>query len=137
MPVSGKVLIDGQPLKFGSVVFVPEGGRQSSGTLDSEGHFALTCLTPNDGAIVGKHQIQVLASETVNETTFRVNAPLKYASVSTSGLTEDIQAPTDSLVINLTWKGNTPDQPYTQTLPSEPAEGLRASQMKKSKESKQ
>lgn len=136
VPVSGKVLIDGEPLRFGSIVFVPEEGRQSSGTLDSEGRFKLTCLTPNDGAIIGKHRIQVLAGETINETTFRVHAPMKYAVLSTSGLSEDIQAPIDSLVINLTWKGNTPDKPYTERVQADAAEAVRAIRMKQ-REAKQ
>ncbi|MCA9258209.1 MAG: hypothetical protein KDA61_03360 [Planctomycetales bacterium] len=34
VPVSGRVLIDGEALKFGSVRFLPEGGRQSMGGLD-------------------------------------------------------------------------------------------------------
>src|SRR5436190_22388546 len=69
VPVSGKVLIDGEPLKFGGVMFVPENGRSSSGTLDANGHFALTCYTDNDGALIGKHKVQVFGQETINNTT--------------------------------------------------------------------
>lgn len=112
--VSGKVLIDGQPLKYGAVVFVPEGGRSSFGTLDSEGHFALTCFTPNDGALPGKHRIQVVARETINNTTARIHAPLKYGELQTSGLSEEIKSSTDALVIQLTWKGSAPGKPYTE-----------------------
>lgn len=113
VPISGKVLIDGEPLKFGAVMFVSDTGRLSSGPLDAGGHFTLTCYTPDDGALLGKHRIQVLATQQINERTARVHAPKKYAALETSGLAEDIQAPTDSLVINLTWKGNVPDKPYT------------------------
>jgi len=116
VPVSGKVLIDGQPLKLGAVVFVPEGGRSSFGSLDSDGHFALTCFTPNDGALLGKHRIQVVARETINDTTARIHAPLKYGELQNSGLSEEITAPTDAVVIQLTWKGNTPAKPYTETF---------------------
>src|SRR4029078_12895844 len=63
VPVSGQVLIDGEPLKYGAVVFVPESGRSSIGTLDERGHFSLTCFTPKDGALLGKHKVQVLANE--------------------------------------------------------------------------
>jgi hypothetical protein len=114
VPVSGTVLIDGEPLKFGAVIFAPEAGRSSSGSLDKEGHFALTCYTANDGALIGKHKVQVLATQQVSERTARVNAPKKYAVLETSGLEEEIKGPTDSLVINLTWKGNVPDKPYTE-----------------------
>jgi hypothetical protein len=122
VPVCGQVLIDGQPLKFGVVDFVPEDGRSSSGVLDSNGHFALSCFTENDGAIVGKHQIQVHAEEVINDTTARIHAPKKYGFLQTSGLSEEIKAPIDSIVINLTWKGNVPDKPYTENLGLDPSD---------------
>jgi hypothetical protein len=122
VPVSGRVLIDGQPLKFGVVDFVPEGGRSSSGILDSSGHFSLSCFTENDGAIVGKHQIQVHAEEVINDTTARIHAPKKYGYLQTSGLSDEIKEPTDSIVINLTWKGNVPDKPYTENLGLDPGD---------------
>jgi hypothetical protein len=115
VPVSGKVLIDGEPLKFGAVVFVPEGGRSSSGTPDSNGHFSLTCFSPNDGALLGKHTIQVFGQETINDTTARIHAPKRYGDLKLSGLSEEIKGPTDSIVINLTWQGNVPAKPYTET----------------------
>jgi hypothetical protein len=126
VPVSGKVLIDGQPLKFGGVTFVPEGGRSSSGALDQDGKFSLTCLTPNDGALIGKHQIQVIATETINDTTIRIHAPKKYGELQSSGLSEEIKGPTDTVVINLTWKGNVPDKPYLEKFGSPEDEAPRA-----------
>src|SRR3954464_6242194 len=69
VPVSGQVLIDGEPLKYGAVIFIPEGGRSSMGPLDQNGHFSLTCFTPNDGALIGSHRVQVLASERVDDYT--------------------------------------------------------------------
>lgn len=126
VPVSGKVLIDGQPLKYGAVVFVPEEGRSSFGTLDNEGHFSLTCFTPNDGALLGKHRIQVVARETINDTTARIHAPIKYGELEDSGLSEEIKSPTDALVIQLTWKGNPPGKPYTETFSAGDNEGQHA-----------
>jgi hypothetical protein len=115
VPVSGKVLIDGEPLKFGSVEFVPEGGRMSSGVLDANGHFTLACFTLNDGALIGKHQIQIRAEELINDVTTRIHAPKRYGSLGASGLSEEITVPTDSIVINLTWKGSGHDKPYMET----------------------
>jgi hypothetical protein len=122
VPVSGQVLIDGQPLKFGVVDFVPEEGRSSSGVLDMSGRFTLSCFTEHDGAILGKHQIQVHAEEVINDTTARIHAPKKYGFLTTSGLSEEIKAPTDSIVISLTWKGNVPDKPYTENLGLDPSD---------------
>jgi hypothetical protein len=36
------------------------------------------------------------------------HAPKKYFRYKSSGLTEEITGPTDSLVINLTWDGGKP-----------------------------
>ena len=120
--VSGKVLIDGEPLKYGAVDFVPEKGRQASGILDANGYFTLTCFEPGDGALIGKHQIQILAGDAINDTTTKWYAPKKYADRRTSGLVQEIKDPTDSLVINLTWKGNTPDKPFTEHAEADPGE---------------
>src|SRR3954471_8972112 len=84
VPVSGKVLIDGEPLTYGAVVFSPTGGRQSSGVIDKAGHFTLTCFEPNDGALIGTHHVQVLACDSVNPTTTKWYAPKKYSNRQTS-----------------------------------------------------
>lgn len=122
VPVAGKVLIDGEPLKSGAIIFVPAGGRQSTGIIDANGQFKLTCFEPDDGAIVGAHRIQVCASESINNTTMKWAAPKKYAEANTSGLTQEITGPTDSVVIELTWKGNTPDKPFTEKAESDAGE---------------
>lgn len=126
VPVSGKVLIDGEPLKYGAVVFVPEGGRQSSGIIDADGHFSLMCFEPGDGALVGKHHVQVLASESINNSTVKWHAPKKYADRQASGLVEEITGATDSVVINLTWKGNPPEKPFTETTDSTAEDAFRS-----------
>jgi hypothetical protein len=131
VPVSGKVLIDGEPLKFGAVVFAPEGGRQSSGIIDATGNFKLTCFEPGDGALIGKHHVQVLASDSINNTTVKWHAPKKYADRQTSGLVQEIEGPTDSVVINLTWKGNTPDKPFTEHVDTSAAEEAFGARRKK------
>ena len=87
----------------------------SSSTLDKEGRFSLTCFTPKDGALIGKHNIQVFANESINETSAWIHAPIKYASAQTSELSEEIKGATDSIVINLTWKGSGHDQSYKET----------------------
>ena len=73
--VSGKVLIDGEPLKYGAVEFVPDKGRQSTGIIDSNGNFKLTCFEPGDGALIGTHHVQVLANDSINNTTTKWYAP--------------------------------------------------------------
>ena len=102
VPVSGQVLIDGKPLSRGFVRFSSGEGRPALGRLSEEGRFRLTTYESGDGAIVGSHRIAVLAQEIV-DTGIKWHAPPKYADYATSGLTQEISEPTDSLVINLTW----------------------------------
>ena len=104
VPVSGQVLIDGKPVEGGSIQFIPEGDRPSSSDLDDEGRFTLRCFEEDDGAVTGTHKVLVAAREVVGQKV-KWYAPQKYSDVSTSGLTVEITEPTDSLVIELTWKG--------------------------------
>jgi hypothetical protein len=109
VPVSGQVLIDGKPLTEGSIMFVPANGRPSGGTIDSNGHFVLSCYAPGDGAIVGKHQVKVTAVESIDDRTSRWLAPKKYAKVPDSGIEVTIpNEPVTDLKIELTWDGGKP-----------------------------
>ena len=114
VPVSGKVLIDGKPLKHGEIFFMPSEGRQSTAVLDADGHFKLTCRTPDDGALIGTHAVQIFGNESISSTKMKWHAPKKYSDRLTSGLTQVIKEPTDSVLIELTWKGNTPDKPFME-----------------------
>jgi hypothetical protein len=108
LPVSGQVLIDGQPLSYGYVKLVPTGARASGGYLDEQGRFTLGCYAKDDGVIPGSHKVEVNAGEMISATKRLWHAPKKYSSYNTSGLTQEITEPTDSLVINLTWDGGKP-----------------------------
>jgi hypothetical protein len=105
VPVSGQVLIDGQPLTFGFVRFAPPDSRPSTGELDRNGHFALTCFEPGDGAVTGKHKVTVMGQEAIGHETIKWHAPKKYANPSTSGLEQEITGPTDTVKIEITWDG--------------------------------
>jgi hypothetical protein len=101
VPVSGQVLIDGEPLSYGFIRFSSGEGRPALGRLDKEGRFRLTTYDSGDGAIVGSHRIAILTHE-VTDTGIKWHAPRMYADYATSGLTQEISEPTDSLVIKLT-----------------------------------
>jgi hypothetical protein len=111
--VSGQVLIDGKPLTFGYVRFVPAGARPAGGHLDEQGRFTLGCYAKDDGVIPGVHQVEVDAAESISSTQKRWHAPKKYSRYNTSGMTQEINEPTDSLVINLTWDGG---KPFTERV---------------------
>jgi hypothetical protein len=108
VPVSGQVLIDGEPLQFGSVRFVPAGGRASYGELDKDGRFKLTCYGENDGVVLGKHRVEVAAGEPIGSTKMKWHAPKKYANFASSPLEQEINAANDSVVIKLSWDGGKP-----------------------------
>ena len=108
--VSGQVLIDGQPLTFGTVLIVPKDERRSVGELGPDGRFTLSSYEDegSDGCVPGTHQVAVVAVEPLTPSTQRWHAPKKYIDAETSGLTCEITGPTDSLVINLSWEGGKP-----------------------------
>lgn len=103
VPVSGHVLIDGKPLTHGYVQFAPGDSRASTGGLDADGHFELTCFEIGDGAVTGKHTVSVMSQEAIGQETIKWHAPKKYANVNTSGLEQEITGPTDAVKIELTW----------------------------------
>jgi len=64
-PVQGKVTYKGQPIKNGTVMFVPDEskgatGPQAIGTIKSDGTYILSSQDANDGAVVGMHKVGVL-----------------------------------------------------------------------------
>src|SRR5436853_196918 len=105
VPVAGQVLIDDQPLKQGRVKFVSASGRPAVGELDSSGHFRLSCYEANDGAIPGSYKVSVTSAVGLSPVATRWFAPKKYADFRTSGITQEITAPTDNLVIKISWDG--------------------------------
>jgi hypothetical protein len=108
LAVSGQVLIDGKPLTYGHIRFVPKGARPSGGRLDDQGRFTLSCYGENDGIVPGVHRVEVNASEPLTAKTVKWHAPKKYFRYTFSGLEQEITDSTDSLVINLTWDGGKP-----------------------------
>ncbi|MEQ8847725.1 hypothetical protein [Botrimarina sp.] len=62
-PVSGRVLLDGEPLPFGFVRFHPVSGQPAQGEIGSDGGFTMSTVSPGDGAPVGRHRVSVLCFE--------------------------------------------------------------------------
>jgi hypothetical protein len=108
VPVSGRVLIDGQPLKYGQIQFIPDNARLSGGRIDAEGRFTLSCFEQDDGVVLGLHRVTVTAGEFVSASKTRWHAPKKYIDPARSGLTQQISGPKDDLIINISWDGGKP-----------------------------
>jgi hypothetical protein len=112
VPVSGTVLIDGQPLTRGHVKFVPTNGRPSLGKIGEDGKFNLTCFDGSDGAILGTHRVQVSSNRIISNTKIEWFAPSKYADFRTSGIEVVVVEPVEDLPIELTSDGR--KMPYIE-----------------------
>jgi hypothetical protein len=99
--VSGQVLLNGQPLKAGTIAVAPEDDKPAFGQLDAQGRFKLTTEQDGDGCVAGTHRVAVTATERTNPNFIRWLVPERYGDFHTSGLTATIDGPTDSLVIEL------------------------------------
>lgn len=108
VPVSGRVTIDGKPLKYGFVRVTPSDARAASAKLDEQGRFALKTFEDGDGVVMGTHPVAIVAGEYISDTETFWHAPEKYSRESTSGITIEVTGPQDDLNINLTWDGDTP-----------------------------
>jgi hypothetical protein len=60
-PVTGKLMLDGQPVPNADVQFSPEKGASSNGRAGADGTFTLTYGDGTPGAAVGKHAVTVTA----------------------------------------------------------------------------
>lgn len=61
-PVTGRVIVNGQPLAAGTIHFIPDeskgtSGPMSTGVLQSDGSFALRGPGQHVGAMVGSHRV--------------------------------------------------------------------------------
>lgn len=100
-PVEGKVLYQGKPLEFGSVLFQPDKGPLARGVIASDGTFRLSTYTDGDGAVVGQHRVQIVCCEFQrpgSEMAFQGEPdpgpsfiPEKYGSMHSSGLQVDVK----------------------------------------------
>jgi hypothetical protein len=64
IPLRGQVLYQGEPLKFGQVMFQPLGGGDiARGEIQSDGSFVLTSKKEGDGVQVGTCRVRVTAYE--------------------------------------------------------------------------
>jgi len=104
--VLGTVVVDGQPVKEGTIVFESPGQRPANGKIQDGEIVECTTYEPNDGVPVGQHQVAVFVSapagtavaETPGQTAaFDPNymgggslIPSRYNDPKQSGLTAEI-----------------------------------------------
>ncbi|UUO08725.1 hypothetical protein M4951_10500 [Blastopirellula sp. J2-11] len=99
--VTGKVTYQGKPLPYGSISFRPEAGSPAYAKIKEDGTYSLSTFGNGDGAIVGKHQVLIVATEAdagvapannsgIEMPVTKSVIPQKYASFSTSKLTAEV-----------------------------------------------
>ena len=103
-PVSGQVLLAGQPLAEAVVVFHPQDGARRSLTAhtDQSGRFRLTTHKPGDGASLGMYVVTIEYRDLVQEGDERVRLgpnrlPARYAQPAASELRCEIIAGANEL----------------------------------------
>src|SRR4051812_37196077 len=87
----------------------------STGEIGPDGRFTLTCYDGKDGALPGKHRVQVDANRGISEKKMEIFTPKHYADFRTSGIEIVIDKAVDDLKIELTW-GKEKKGPYIETL---------------------
>ena len=98
VPVAGKVLYNGKPLPFGTLMFQPDQGQAAVGDIQADGSFKLSSYGPNDGAVPGKHSVSVSCYEgqrpgkaSGGDSLGKLMIPLKYTRFGSSGLTAEVK----------------------------------------------
>src|SRR5207249_4878392 len=98
VPVAGKVTIDGQPLKTGSVTFKPDASRGNksqhhpTSAIDEEGHYELSVPPEKKGAPPGWYQIVVTAYDNPRPGRLKSLIDVKYQDEKTTPLKIEVIA---------------------------------------------
>jgi len=104
--VGGIVTLDGQPLSSGSVRFVPDRskgttGRMAVGVIGSDGRFTLTSFKPGDGSLVGFHKVAIICEGEAPPFDPKIPPPppkslipIRYTDDKTSGITAEVKSGT-------------------------------------------
>ena len=94
--VTGTVTYRGWPVKGAHVVFTPPNARPAAARTDAQGRFTLRTFDPEDGAVLGTHQITISKMNSVNPddpyAARKSSLPERYRRADTSGLTAEVTA---------------------------------------------
>ncbi|MCG8449443.1 MAG: hypothetical protein MI725_07680 [Pirellulales bacterium] len=100
--ISGRITVEGQPLKHGRITFSPATGRAATGVIQEDGSYQLSTYGKHDGAILGMHRIAITAHTNRDEVNASLESdrpvklksliPKRYAAGGTSGLTFEVKS---------------------------------------------
>ena len=100
--VDGVVRLDGKPLTTGTVRFLPAAGRTATGEIQSDGTFSIGTYGKTDGALIGMHQVVIIAIQTDPDAPkegrmltanpkVKPLVPMRYMAPGTSKLTFEVK----------------------------------------------
>ena len=101
--VTGKVKVAGQPLKNGTITFVPVGGTNTASGEIQEGAYSLTTYAKGDGAPPGDYKVAIsayLSKPEMGKPAERA-IPEKYFNAESSGLTATVSKQSRSIDFDL------------------------------------
>ena len=75
VPFQGEVRYNGQPLKFGTVMFQPAAGQPSRADIQPDGTFILETPGEGPGAVVGLNKIRITCYEPPRHEASQTNPP--------------------------------------------------------------
>ncbi len=93
--VSGKVTLDGKPLKGGYLTATPSSGKPAKATIQPDGSFVLSTYKDGDGAQLGTHPVTIsppVIDEFTPKQAVNVKIPSRYGRAASSGLTVTVEA---------------------------------------------
>ena len=99
LPVEGKVLIDGQPLTVGTVIFTPDAAKGNTsqheprGKLDANGVYHASQTKEQSGMTLGWYKISISAQrlkDPKDPYSYVSVIPTKFARPDTSGLALEV-----------------------------------------------
>lgn len=90
-PVTGTVTYKSSPLSKGTITFVPETGRPSSGEIADGKILNVTTNHPNDGLPKGKYKVAIAAMDKPGEMSAKWIIPERYGDAAKSGLQAEIK----------------------------------------------
>jgi hypothetical protein len=106
--VRGKITYKGKPVPNGTVNFVPESGTAAQGEIQPDGSYKLTTFRKDDGAVVGKHSVFIVAMQDMANRLPEERTPLpppiipmKYTSLATSDLKAEVQEKENTIDFDL------------------------------------
>lgn len=91
-PVTGRVVMNGEPVTSGYIYTSPRRGRLATGKIDAGGTFSLGTYGKSDGAVIGEHAVMLapIPRDEAPTPEGAIVPPKKYASASTSGIVIDV-----------------------------------------------